>query len=71
MSVEALTRVELDASRPDLCPTDVGLLFSPTCHVDAKFDVWYRDGVLWLKCGQCAQVVTRIAVAAGIRLVTS
>jgi hypothetical protein len=40
-----------------------GLAVTATCHPSAPLFVWYRDGVLTLKCSRCHDTVGQIAVA--------
>jgi len=66
---KVLIRRDLDAGVCDIpgC-THVGhpegLALHARCHPAATLQVWYRDGLLTVKCGTCHADVCQIAVAA-------
>jgi Uri superfamily endonuclease len=70
MSRKPLTRTELDdalfayvGSGGGESGESLGLFAS--CHREAALHVWYLDGVLVLRCAQCAGIITVVAVAPG------
>lgn len=66
MSRKPLTRAELDdALVAHVGDTGESLGLFPSCHREAALHVWYLDGVLVLRCTQCANIITVVAVAEG------
>jgi hypothetical protein len=59
-----LIRRDLDnASRREIRIDAAGLAVTATCHPGAPLFVWYREGVLTLRCASCRDMVGQIAVA--------
>jgi hypothetical protein len=67
MSRRPLTRHDLDAAT---LPGETALTLVQSCHGEAGLSVSYRDGVLLLRCVQCAAPVTLVAVADPPRIIS-
>lgn len=66
MSRKPMTRAELDdALLAYTGGADEALGLFASCHREAALHVWYHDGVLVLRCAQCAGIITVVSVAEG------
>lgn len=75
MDSKPKTRADLDAAFAhtfggDACEHRGGLGLHASCHTSALLQVWYRDGLLLLRCGLCNSAVATIAVADPLPSVT-